>query len=350
MFWTEELYEKAYDIVKDRKFPIVIPSYNRPDPIVIKKYFNDFTEEYNWPVWFIVRDSQKNEYSKYLNENKYIKLVSFPDDQINDFGKVKMKCLTYAYDQGYKRIFSMDDDMYSLGINTKTLTRTGNYAARPIKSTDYEKYEPIKNNLNEIIETNEKYNPSKYCNSSKFFAVWQLASEICFDKYNALIVFPNIKSYSWPLDNIDEEASVRLICGKSPAHCLNVEEIIKRPYKYESDRAVGFSDLDFMINLYENKDISCQLPWLYYEMPDDYMSVQNYEWFKNLDERLEKSTEVLFSKHPNTIFIERIFKKLKNGEVVRSGVKLDNRKIRKDLGIDKFKFNIYEDIKSKYNI
>ena len=67
MFWTEELYEKAYNIVKDRKYPIIIPSYNRPQPIVLDKFFNDFTEEYNWPIYFIVRKSQEEEYILLIN-------------------------------------------------------------------------------------------------------------------------------------------------------------------------------------------------------------------------------------------------------------------------------------------
>lgn len=322
MFWTEELYEKAYNIVKDRKYPIIIPSYNRPQPIVLDKFFNDFTEEYNWPIYFIVRKSQEEEYRRNLT-NKYVTIISYNDEEINDFGKVKNKCLEYANENGYKRIFSMDDDMFSLGFNTLVVTKNGSNVARK---------------------------PKYDINSAKFFALWQLASEVCFDKYNSLIVFPSIRSSSWPYNNIDKEQSVRLICGKSPAHCLNVEEIMKRSYKYESDRAVGFSDLDFMINLYSNGDISCSLPWIYYEMPTDYMSVQNYEWFKSLDERLEKSTKVLFERHGEKTFIKEITKTLKNGEVRRTGVKLDNIKIRKEMGISKFKFNIYEDIKQKYGI
>ena len=34
--WTNDFYESAYKVVKDRKYPIIIPSYNRPDCLFLK--------------------------------------------------------------------------------------------------------------------------------------------------------------------------------------------------------------------------------------------------------------------------------------------------------------------------
>ena len=57
--WTNDFYNNAYDIVKDRLFPIVIPSYNRPDNTFLKWYEKHHVPGYEYPIYIVVRQSQK---------------------------------------------------------------------------------------------------------------------------------------------------------------------------------------------------------------------------------------------------------------------------------------------------
>ncbi len=339
-FWTEELYEKAYDIVKDRKFPIVIPSCNRPNPLVLDKFLNDTYNDEYWPVWFIVRNSQEAEYRKNITRpNTWV--VGFPDEEINDYGKAKQKCVEFAHTQKFDFIFSLDDDLEDMGFKRLKIMENGNKYARPAIMNDFETYD----------EDHPMYNPKKSCNSCKFFALWQLVSEVCFDKYKSLYISLNLKSFGFSADNVDKENSLKLISGKSPMQALNVKELMKKDYKFNSDKEVGFSDLDFMINLYKNKEITSMIPWMYYDMPKDGVSVDNYPYYKDLYERLTVSMDKLFNCHTDIDFIRRKDQKNKAlGTIKNAGIQIETAKIRKQMNMKNYKFNIYEDIKEIYNI
>lgn len=322
-FWTEELYEKAYDIVKNRRFPIVIPSCNRPNPIILNTFLKeDYNGDY-WPVYFIVRNSQEEEYRKSITRpNTYI--VGFEDNLIDDYGKAKQMCLDFAYSQKFDYIFSLDDDLEDLGFNILTKSGVGNPRAG---SPDYK------------------------INNNKFLALWQLASEICFNKYNVLYVSTNLKSTSWPIINVDQESSIKLISGKSPMQALNIKELHDKPYKFRSDKEVGFSDLDFIINLYANGDYTAMLPWLYYDMPADGVSLDNYPYYNSLKERLITSMDKLFALHPDKNFISRRDQKNKAlGILPGAGIKINTVRVRKNIGLENYKHNVYKDIKEEYNI
>lgn len=323
MFWTEELYEKAYDLVTE-KYPIVIPSVNRPKPIIIDKIFCDFDEKYNWPVILILRKSQVEDYKKNLT-NPYVQIVSFEDELINDIGKVRAVLLEHMFKNGHKRIFMSDDDMYSIGFNTKTEAKNGSYVAKK---------------------------PKYDINSARLFAMWQLASEQAFDKHGAIFAAMAPRFSSWPFDTLDEASSMKIISQGSPIIAVNIEKIYSENLVYESDKIVGFCDLDFNIKVFDSGNTNVVFPWLYFDYPEDHMSVENYEWFSSLEERLEKSYNVLLEKHKDKNFIkvhQKPISYIKNSKAITQ-VSIDVRQVRKNLGLTKsYKVNVYDEIRKQYN-
>lgn len=56
-WWTKILLENAYDLVKDHKYPILIPSYNNPSPPAVEGFLSQMDDTYNYPIILFVRKS-----------------------------------------------------------------------------------------------------------------------------------------------------------------------------------------------------------------------------------------------------------------------------------------------------
>ena len=312
-FWTEEFYDMAYDIVKDRKFPILIPSFNRPDPIVMKKMFSDMTDEYNYPIFIFVRESQRADYEKNLT-NKFAKIISIPDEEINSAGKTRQGSLMWLYNNGYEKAFTIDDDIPKIGFSVKGVTGKGTLVSKDGP---------------ELL-------------SAKVFAMWQLAMEVAIEKYDIVYSGIRVHSQAWQLPNTDEDKSMLYCSGLSAGVvCWNVKELVERGLKYEDNKISGFDDTDFVIKLVAGRNLVCSFPFLWYDMPSDIVSVQNFD-FDTVEERFRTSTEIVKRNHGDKEFVR--YKVDKRGI---PGVGINWVRVRKMFGIDKFRYNIWKDIEDK---
>lgn len=310
MFWTEELYNNAYDIVKDRKFPIIIMSYNRPNPIIMNKMFSDMTDEYNYPIFIYVRKSQEEEYRKYLT-NKYATIVSVPDEEINSAGKTREGTLMWLYNNGYKNAFTIDDDVPKIGYSRAGKSRNGN---------------AISIDGSELI-------------SSKVLAMWQLSMEYAQEKYGVIYSIPKTHGCSWVPDSCNADRSMLYSCTVSGiAMCWNVKEIVERGIKFEDNSISGFDDADFVIKLLaDSNNKVCNFPFIWFDMPKDMASVENFD-FDTIEERFTTSTELVRKNHGDKEYVR--YKVDKHG---LPGVAINWSRYRKMFGISEYRFNIWND-------
>ena len=137
-WWTHELYDNAYDIVKDRKYPVLIPSYNNPNPNAVKGFLSKMDDEYNYPIILFVRESQYDEYVK-SNEHPYVTVVKYKDELINSAGKARHWSLKWLYKNGYTHAFSFDDDLQDISYSIRGYTGKGDPKSLVIGSVNIAK-------------------------------------------------------------------------------------------------------------------------------------------------------------------------------------------------------------------
>lgn len=241
-WWTNVLYEKAYDIVKDRKFPVTIPGYNRPElPTLRNLKVFEYTEDLNWPFFIIVRESQYDMYVEATKDYKYVTIKSFPDEIINNAGAVRRTTQKWLHSQGIRATFQMDDDVNYLGYS---------YAGR--KGDGYPKSQYRK----------PKTEPFS---SARVLAMWQLAMEKAMDEYNIVISCGQQIAFSWKEDYCRSEGSCRLMRGPmTQVVCFNVEKLCEEGLYHNNNADVGFDDIDFTLRVIESGNVTCCFPWLVY--------------------------------------------------------------------------------------
>lgn len=267
IWWTIGLYNKAYNIVKDRKFPIVIPSYNRPNPAILKTFLNEsnMDDDFNYPIFVFVRDSQKEMYEKAIN-NKFVTIISFPDNIINDAGKVRRMITKWLYSKGYNCAFSFDDDLVGINFTQKAYTGKGDLKAGAVRDT----------------------------NIAKVLAMWQLAMEKAVDKYGVLISGLMPQFISWKPEYCFKEQSILLYRGiPSQAVCINVKGLVDNDLNYRSNEECGHEDIDLNIRILDKKLPICVFPFLAYSANE--MSVENWDFpsmfdrFKCQQDKMKKN-------------------------------------------------------------
>lgn len=309
MFWTEELYNMAYEKVKDRKWPVIIMSYNRPVQVAMK-IFDTMNDEANYEVILFVRDSQKKMYEDKVT-NKFVKVVSVPDEQINSAGKAREGSFRWLYNNGYEYAFAFDDDIPKLVFNTRNTTKNGTLISSPPK--DYS------------------------LNAARVLAMWQLSMEVANKNYD--VVFSGIRNYSssWQLDNTDENSSLRL-CTSFPSQvfCWNIKRCVE-DYNlvYGDGPDVGFDDADGFMQLIDRGAKFCLFPFLAYDSATEQISVKNFKEFNSPQERTKKQSEKIVEN-----WGEKDFYKVAVNKYGHSVIKFNFRQIRKNHGLKDYKFNI----------
>lgn len=241
-WWTDEFYDKAYDIVKDRKFPVTIPGYNRPELPTLKNLrVLDYTEECNWPFIIIVRDSQREMYEEATKQYKYVTIKSFPDMLINNAGAVRRTTQKWLNSIGVKATFQMDDDVSYLGYS---------YASRKEDGYPKSQYRRPK---------------TQPFSSAKVLAMWQVAMEKAMASDNVLISCGQQIAFSWKEDYCMRNRSCRLMRGPmTQVVCFNIESLCKEQIFHNNNANVGFDDIDFTLRVIESGNKTCCFTWLVY--------------------------------------------------------------------------------------
>lgn len=241
-WWTNVLYNSAYDLVKNRKFPVTIPGYNRPALPTLKNLgVGNYTEDLNWPFVVIVRESQKQMYEEATKDYKYVEIKAFPDEIINNAGAVRRTTQKWLNSLGIKATFQMDDDVGYLGYS---------YAGR--KEDGYPKSQYRR----------PKHDPFS---SARVLAMWQIAMEKAMALDDVVISCGQQIAFSWKDDYCRSSESYRLLRGPmTQVVCFNIEKLCKEGIYHNNNANVGFDDIDFTLRVIESGNKTCLFPWLVY--------------------------------------------------------------------------------------
>ncbi len=214
-WFSQLLYDRAYDIIKDDCFPIVIPSYNRPKNKLLRMFKNNNIDNYNFQAYYLVRESQKEEYEAEVVNIKNVHIITAPDDLINGAGKARIEIIK----RFNGNIFLFDDDIQQVCFTTPTYTPKGG------------------------CRFGTKYNPTDLF---KILSMWQLTYMVVKEKYPE-IVGSNLPctAHTWPVTpNHLPQYSVEF--NRGPFAVLTICDVdkLKENNLTYRDNSFGHEDLD----------------------------------------------------------------------------------------------------------
>lgn len=308
-WWTELYLDKAYDIVKDRKFPILIPSYNNPNPPAVRGFLSNMNDNYNYPIIIFVRDSQKESYEK-ANTHPYVSIVSMKDDLIDSAGKARRWSLKWLYNHGYKFAFSFDDDALSISMTKKGFTGKGDPKSEMIRDPG---------------------------SIAKILACWQLSMELASDKFGVGIsgIYPC--GFGWKAEYCWMDESILLYRGNiNQLVCLNVYKLLENGITYYDNKECGHEDIDLIFQCFDKKIPVCTFPFINYSTPP--MDCANFSVFGNtMKDRFEKQQRLMIDKYGAEYPYATFRQKRDLDQVV-----INFRRYRKDNNISKYVYNLFE--------
>lgn len=309
-WWTSIALEEAYELVGDRKWPVLIPSYNNPNPRVVTKLLNGMTDNCYHEIIIFVRESQVEEYKK-ANKNDYVKIQGFKDELIDSAGKARKESLKWLYENGYDHAFSFDDDALGLGVTERGYTAKGEPKSKAIKNTKI----------------------------SQVLALWQLAMENLEERYPNKVVLtaPYPIGFSWKSDYCCLNESALLYRGNlNQVVCINTKNLVENNIIYKDNRECGHEDIQLILEAMEKDMVVATFPFIWYSTPP--MDIANFSEFgSTMEERFEKQQELM---KKNWEDCEYVTFKDKRG---LKQVVINFRKYRKIKGIDDYKINIFND-------
>lgn len=283
-FWTNKLYNKAYDVVKDRKFPIVIPTYNRPENKFIQWATSTFTDDENWPIYLVVRESQVEQYeaSPYVKDFDYVHVIGFTDSEIDDIGKVRKKIVEH-FSKTEDCVFMFDDDITGFTYTAPFKRASGSNISMSVKPKS----------------------------TARVFAMWQLAMETAMSKRDDLIISnAMIAGFNWMPDFCDEEQSIRFMSGpQTLAVCINLKTFNKYNLNYRTLIGNGHDDVDLLIRALLAGCTSCEFRWLSYQSPGIGTDILN---FASVEQRFKQQYDEMYAHYSEVDFVK--WKHAKNGK------------------------------------
>lgn len=221
--WMSQiLYDKSYDIIKDSCFPIVIPSYNRPNNKLLRLFKKHDIDKYNYQAYYLVRESQKELYEKEINGIKNIHIITAPDTIIDGAGKARIEIIK----RFSGNIFLFDDDIQQVLFTTPTYTPSGGQ------------------------RFGTKGNPN---NLFKILAMWQLTYTTVKDSFDD-IVGSNLPctAHTWTLAT-NHLAQYSVEFNRGPFAVVTICDVDKlKEYNLTyRDNSFGHEDLDLQFRCLE---------------------------------------------------------------------------------------------------
>lgn len=297
-WWTYQLYEKAYELVQDHKFPVLIPSYNNSNPVAVRGFLSKMDENFNYPIIIFVRDSQKSAYIE-ANTHPYVTVVSMPDEMIDSAGKARRWSLKWLYDNGYDHAFSFDDDALDIVYTQKAYTANGEIKNAVVKSD----------------------------NVARVLAMWQLAMEELERRYDRVVLTaPYGVGFGWKMEYGFCDQSALLFRGNlNQTVCLNVKNLIENGITYYDNRVCGHEDIDLVLQSLQKNMVVATLPFINYAVPP--MDVANFSAFgTTMEDRMKAQQAIMKERWKD---YEYVTYKDKRGQ---AQVVPNFRKFRKDFG------------------
>ena len=282
-FWTNRLYECAYDRVKNRKYPLIIPSYNRPNNLMIKYIYNNTDANEPWDIYFLVRESQQEQYenNEYFKKLDYVKTLPFKDEEINDIGKVREKAVEYFKNKA-ECIIMMDDDVQGLSYTVPFMRPSGGKIS---------------------LYVSEKA-CNKKINFSRIIEMWQVAMEEAIKINDRLIIScPMISGFSWAEDYCDSIKALKFMSGAQVCCiCINVDNCIKYDVNFRTAVNNGHEDKDFVIRAVLAGCATAEFRWLAYQCASMGTDLRNVA----VKERMSQQHDEMYNNFKDVDFVKYI--------------------------------------------
>lgn len=306
VWWTKQFASKAYDLVKDNKYPIIIPSYNRPNaPALVSGFLSKMDDNKNFPIYVFVRSSQYDDYVKGLSSNRYVNIVGIPDELMIGAGAARRQSLKWLYNQGYKAAFSFDDDLLGIGYTEKGFTGSGDLKSKAVPNTN-------------VCDT---------------LAMWQISMSKAIEEHNVMISGLMPMGFSWKMEYCWPEQSMLYYRGlPSQAVCLNVAGLVENGLIYGDNKDVGHEDIDLTIRIVDSGNSVCVFPFMYHSAPP--MSVENWG-FNNMVERFSHQQSIMRKNHENKDWVKFAEKR------GIPQVSINWQRVRKQFGVSKYIIDIW---------
>lgn len=276
-YWLIDFYNCAYENVTN-KIPVVVPSYNRYENNLFLDNVRKNMHE-DWPIYVVVRQSQKKLYEKHYGDLANVTFVAFKDEDINNIGKTRIKIVEY-FTKRFDNIITVDDDL-TMVVKTKAKSTNPTYK------------------IPEKLFLNKKLN-----DPARIFAMWQLCHEHLITKYEGCYcTYAYIDNFVIDLaysENRSYNMGGKAIC----AVCLNLKRMKKHKLNYLSSTETGHEDIDLIIRAMDHKMYPISIKCIAFHGCISNVSVITRDMnFKTVKERVLYQNKLLVTKYSSNPYV-----------------------------------------------
>lgn len=235
MYRSQRLYKQVKD--EDFKiYPICVPSYNRPDPVILRSL-----ETYpELPFILFIRNTkeQKSLYKKWRKKCKIVLL-----DEVENIGQTRGAIIDWCIENRISNIFMMDDDIDELDFLYPHETNNGNVCMRAARQNMGRPYKGV--------------NPFT-------LRMWMRMIESSRD--DLTISSPAYRPDSWQMKNADAEVVYN---NGSCIQCIhvNVKNLKRNGINYRDTEECGNEDYALQFDVMSSGLTTCVFHDLMYGCP-----------------------------------------------------------------------------------
>ena len=125
MYRSELLYDWAQKHISDQDvWPVFVPSYNRPNAVLLRRIFN----EPEFPIVLCIREEEREKYKAYQDVAPIMYLHN-----VHDISETR-ECILENASKYYHNIFMFDDDIGRLDYMIPSKTKNGKDSMRPSRT------------------------------------------------------------------------------------------------------------------------------------------------------------------------------------------------------------------------
>lgn len=258
MYRTRERYE----VLKDEsfKYPICVPSYNRPDNSFIHwvKKNPDLSRE---NLYVFIRNTPEQK-ALYKPLSKWVHLVLLPENT-EDIGTTRKYIINWGVKHGHELLFMLDDRVNGIWW-----------------------LEPVIRNGKTYLDVAKDSTPTQ---AFKLWADQHMSNGM-------LVTGINNKGFHWMTNLINYP--IEVLNGANIGVCIAISpiELSREKVNYESISNVGVEDLHLVYQLLVNRLPFCMLYDFCYSQTQPYSFGGNSEKGLSRDERLLKYKKVFWEK------------------------------------------------------
>lgn len=276
-FYTYNFYNKARNVITE-KYPIVVPSYNSAKYSRFLNFVkNNTTENDYWPIYLVVRNSQKAAYEETYSNIPGITFIAMEDTLINNSGKVRREINNY-FTGKYKTIFVMDDDVIP------------RFMARAVRAED---------------STDRYFYDKSMSNVVNLFSMWQVSHDWLMKKHpHAIMSFLYNIDFIFEMKyGLDHAYTLGGKAGCAMAIELNRLKAIDLNYLSNDEINGAFDDADLIVRGLEKKVYPIKIAFMtcdYIKMSLNVRGTQD----KDRDNRVRRQWQALYDLYNNNNYLK----------------------------------------------